>query len=446
MDMDMDENMNPDNNATTNNNHHHQQHQHQNNNHAYNGNGNSNNNGTAKFTDQNNQNTDLVRLIGQQLVNLGYQQTVDSLLEESGVGRLDHPAATRFKNHILSGEWAKANKDIDELAQFLTGNVENSAREMRLLITEQNFLEQIEDDKLTEALDCLRDDLTPNLKDFSRIQYLTKLLLCSSTEEFRTKAGWSGKGIESRKILMDKFHQYIPASIMLPPARLSTLLSQAIEFQKEHCLLHNPNFDIVHDYSDLKSDHQCKPVNFPSVTVQELTGHKDEVWFCKFSNDGLKLATCELKGKIHIWDFDPIKKKLTERCELNCTCYSVVDLSWSPNDTYLIACGSEDQPECWIWNVHTQELKNVVEKHENDNLSTCSWHTSGDMFAIASPKGNFSIYDVDGNTRNRREGVRVQCLSFLNTDPDHILAADILNRIRLYAIANMSSQKDEEDM
>jgi WD40 repeat protein len=31
--------------------------------------------------------------------------------------------------------------------------------------------------------------------------------------------------------------------------------------------------------------------------------------------------------------------------------YGVAYLAWSPDDTYLIACGPEDCAELWIWNV-----------------------------------------------------------------------------------------------
>lgn len=31
--------------------------------------------------------------------------------------------------------------------------------------------------------------------------------------------------------------------------------------------------------------------------------------------------------------------------------YGVAFLAWSPDDTYLIACGPEDCAELWIWNV-----------------------------------------------------------------------------------------------
>lgn len=35
-----------------------------------------------------------------------HSQTVDLLMQESGC-RLEHPSATKFRNHVIEGEWDK---------------------------------------------------------------------------------------------------------------------------------------------------------------------------------------------------------------------------------------------------------------------------------------------------------------------------------------------------
>ena len=50
---------------------------------------------------------------------------------------------------------------------------------------------------------------------------------------------------------------FLPASVMLPPHRLRTLLNQAIELQKEKCPYHNTKLEVgMHSFS-LLSDHLC---------------------------------------------------------------------------------------------------------------------------------------------------------------------------------------------
>ena len=50
---------------------------------------------------------------------------------------------------------------------------------------------------------------------------------------------------------------FLPASVMLPPHRLRTLLNQAVELQKEKCPYHNTKLEVgMHSFS-LLSDHLC---------------------------------------------------------------------------------------------------------------------------------------------------------------------------------------------
>ncbi len=48
----------------------------------------------------------------------------------------------------------------------------------------------------------------------------------------------------------------------------------------------------------------------PCVAIQTLTDHTDEVWFCKFSPDGTKLATGSKDGNLLLYDLDMVKKTI----------------------------------------------------------------------------------------------------------------------------------------
>lgn len=39
-------------------------------------------------------------------------------MEESGC-RMDHPVASKFRDHVMQGEWAKANTDLQQLKDLL---------------------------------------------------------------------------------------------------------------------------------------------------------------------------------------------------------------------------------------------------------------------------------------------------------------------------------------
>lgn len=42
-------------------------------------------------------------------------------MNESGC-RLDHPAAAKFRHHVMDGDWSKADHDLQELRPLLGHN------------------------------------------------------------------------------------------------------------------------------------------------------------------------------------------------------------------------------------------------------------------------------------------------------------------------------------
>lgn len=45
-------------------------------------------------------------------------QTAEMLMAESGC-RLDHPAAAKFRQHVMDADWTKADHDLQELKPLL---------------------------------------------------------------------------------------------------------------------------------------------------------------------------------------------------------------------------------------------------------------------------------------------------------------------------------------
>lgn len=69
--------------------------------------------------------------------------------------------------------------------------------------------------------------------------------------------------------------------------------------------------------------------------------------------------------------------------------YGVAYLAWSPDGSHLIACGPEDCPELWIWNIETEELRVKVSHSPEDSLTSCSWHRDGNKFVTGGIRGQF---------------------------------------------------------
>uniref|UniRef100_A0A8C2HKC7 WD repeat-containing protein 26 n=1 Tax=Cyprinus carpio TaxID=7962 RepID=A0A8C2HKC7_CYPCA len=390
---------------------------------------------------------DVIRLIGQHLHGLGLNQTVDLLMQESGC-RLEHPAATKFRNHVMEGEWEKAESDLNELKALmhspsavvvrvqspLSISTVRCVNRMKFLLLQQKYLEYLEDGKVLEALQVLRAELTPLKYNTERIHvlsgYHTSLLL--------TLRDLSAPSL-SVSLSRVSLTAYLPPSVMLPPRRLQTLLRQAVELQRDRCLYHNTKLDSGLDNVSLLIDHVCSRKQFPCYTQQILTEHCNEVWFCKFSNDGTKLASGSKDTTVIIWQVDPDSLQLKQLKTLEGHAYGVSYLAWSPDDTYLIACGPDDCSELWLWSVQTGELRTKMSQSHEDSLTSVAWNPDGKRFVTGGQRGQFYQCDLDGNLLDSWEGVRVQCL-WCVSDGRTVLASDTHQRIRGYNFEDLTDR------
>lgn len=66
---------------------------------------------------------------------------MQALVDESGC-KLEHPAATRFRMHVLNGSWDMVLSDLKALKDFVSKP--SDLLHMKLLVLEQKYLELIE--------------------------------------------------------------------------------------------------------------------------------------------------------------------------------------------------------------------------------------------------------------------------------------------------------------
>ncbi|XP_035528956.1 WD repeat-containing protein 26 [Morone saxatilis] len=388
---------------------------------------------------------DIIRLIGQHLHDLGlnlqkcdYKMTKRKIRTPSITIGPSHSQCSGPNKWYVLISCGKMLQYIQPVLTLVTSPCLPVQR-MKFLLLQQKYLEYLEDGKVLEALQVLRAELTPLKYNTERIHILSGYLMCSHAEDLRAKAEWEGKGTASRTKLLDKLQTYLPPSVMLPPRRLQTLLKQAVELQRERCLYHNTKLDSGLDSVSLLLDHACSRKQFPCYTQQILTEHCNEVWFCKFSNDGTKLATGSKDTTVIVWHVDTETQQLKLMKTLEGHAYGVSYLAWSPDDVYLIACGPDDCSELWLWNIQTGELRTKMSQSHEDSLTSVAWNPDGKRFVTGGQRGQFYQCDLDGNLLDSWEGVRVQCLWCLS-DGRTVLASDTHQRIRGYNFEDLTDR------
>lgn len=386
-------------------------------------------------------NQEIIRLIGQYLQDIGLEQSVETLMAESGC-YLEHPAATKFRLHVLSGEWSKADAELKELEPLIENGKPSTITEIKFLLLEQKYLEHLDDGCPLDALHVLRNELTPLQHNISRVHQLSSYMMCSNNRDLHARAKWKGKGILSRGLVMERLQTFLPPSVMMSPRRLRTLLQQAVELQTQHCPCHNIAWETNLQNVSLLTDHCCATDGFPMQTIQILSHHCDEVWFCKFSPDGLKLATGSKDATVIIWDVDPYKLTLKHRRTLDSQSQTIVAfISWSPDSKLILVGGPEDTPEVCIWNVDDGKLVVKMSQSMEDSLTCGTFNRDGTRFVCGGQKGHFYLCDLNGGLVDSWEGVRINSVAF-RSDNKTILAADNHYRIRGYTFDNARTEFD----
>ncbi|KAJ8507610.1 hypothetical protein ONZ45_g10037 [Pleurotus djamor] len=307
---------------------------------------------------------EFVRLVIQSLRDVGYIESAATLEAESGYS-LEAPEVSQFRQFILEGRWDKA-----ELALMHLGLIdEEGLLDAKFLIRQQKYLELLEAQRTTAALNVLRNELAPLNVDAEHLHTLSSLIMCSEAADLRRRAGWDGAAGSSRRQLLSNLHRYIPSSIMIPQRRFSTIIQQALLYQRQHCVYHNSrstNFSLY-------MDHQCDKEAFPRVTTTILQMHEDEVWNIEWSHNGRYLASASKDKTAVIWkvgsDSPTHTRDWTTHLVLRDHQYPVGCLAWSLDDNILLTSAEQTIK---LWNTRNGVCMRTIEAHQ-DVVTALAW-------------------------------------------------------------------------
>ncbi|KAG6513244.1 hypothetical protein ZIOFF_023557 [Zingiber officinale] len=339
---------------------------------------------------------EFVRIITKALYSLGYERSGAVLEEESGIP-LHSSVVNLFQKQVLDGNWDESMITLHKIGV----DDENILKSASFLILEQKFFELLENNKVMEALQTLRNEISPLSINKKRVHNLSSCVISPSQ---RISLGFANVGTnisDLRMRLLDELQKLLPPSIMIPERRLEHLVEQALNVQREACYFHNS----VESCLSLYTDHQCGKYQLPSQTTQILQEHHDEVWFLQFSNQGKYLASSSSDKSAIIWEVHEngeftLKHRLIGHEE------PVLMVAWSPDDSRLLTCGLEEVVR--LWDVYSGECLYVYEKLGiGVGLISCGWFPDGKrLFCVVTDK-TICFYDLDGKEVDSWKGQRM---------------------------------------
>ncbi|KAI3389494.1 hypothetical protein SNEBB_003673 [Seison nebaliae] len=263
-----------------------------------------------------------------------------------------------------------------------------------------------------------------------RINQLASFLFCSGSKELRRIANWYGTGSKSRSLLLEALQRLLPSSVMLPPHRLQTLLSQSLTQQRQHCIQQICSHSV--SSLGLLVEHECKSNSVLMSQSQVLTDADTEILFCAFANKSNYLATGCKHGKLRIYKLntETVTFSLYHTFQDDLMT-EVCHISWSPDDRYIVTCDNDGTAYCWIWDFIELRLQRRFHVSDEDSLIVSAFTPIQPYrFAVGGKKGKFYLVDTNGRSLHEGFGIRIQYLGTLSQYD--VIIADTLKRVRMY--------------
>eukprot|EP00164_Ancoracysta_twista_P001040 GFYU01001357.1.p1 GENE.GFYU01001357.1~~GFYU01001357.1.p1 ORF type:complete len:538 (-),score=141.78 GFYU01001357.1:250-1863(-) len=361
---------------------------------------------------------ELVRLITQTLSGLGYSESANLLQKESSI-LLEEDFVKEFRQGVLSGQWDL----VDSLIGRFNITNDKTFRTVKFLIAQQKFLELLERREIESALTCLRKELAPLRQSPERLHKLTSLIMCKDAEDVKDQAEWDGSDGSSREKLLTEFQNYISPSLLIPENRLLSLLQQSLRHQRQQCLYHNTQDKSV----TLYSDHKCSQTQIPRETKFILEEHSDEIWYVQFSHNGKYLASASKDTTAIIWKIGTNSVDVHQH--LHGHTGELSFLAWSPDDTMLLTCGTDNLVK--LWDTKTGDCMETFSKH-TESVTACAWYSDNRRFVTGGLDKHIYEWSIDGDELDARRGYRVNDLA-VTPDGKRIIAICPDKTIRVFS-------------
>ncbi|KAL2344941.1 hypothetical protein Fmac_006226 [Flemingia macrophylla] len=349
---------------------------------------------------------EFVRIIIQCLYSLGYANSASCLESESGVSYRSNEFQF-LESLVLDGSLVDCIDYLNSIKDALGETAESAL----FLVFRQCVMEYLSCGEDALALGVLRKQVSALDVDKYKVHGLAKCLLSLKDRELG-QVDDGGRGVHDlrRRLLRDLEKLFSPP-IVVPEARLEHLVESTVAAWLDSCIYHSSS-----DAVSLYEDHCCSRDEIPTTTTQILNGHKNEVWFVQFSNNGEYLASSSNDCTAIIWKVLE-DGKLTLKHTLSGHQHAVSFVAWSPDDTKLLTCGNTEVLK--LWDAETGTCKHTF-GNQGFVVSSCAWFPNSKQFACGSsdPEKGVCMWDCDGNVIKSWSGMRMPKVVDLAVTPD----------------------------
>ncbi|BGO89478.1 hypothetical protein NBRC10512_003937 [Rhodotorula toruloides] len=381
---------------------------------------------------------EFVRLALQAFQDMGYNGTAEALQAESGFA-LEDPSIQQFRQGVLDGNWDLVERLLSHLPIEPTVDL----TPIKFAIRQQKFLEAMELKQTKKALSVLRNELSPLNFDPNKLHFLSSLIMCSTPDDLRQRAGWDGAAGTSRQQLLVHLQDCISPSVMLPQHRLATLLGQAQAYQQRHRAVPPAPSEPF----SLLVDADPRDVGaFPTVPAHVLQEHTDEVWRLEWSHNGEYLASAGKDRTAIIWSARngfALDKILRDHAE------PISYLAWSPDDSILLTTA---ESIIKMWNTETGTCIATLARHEY-TIGAVAWLPDGRGFVSGGMDSKIFFWDLAGNVTAQLgrspsrildlavtpDGSKLICVGRADTTEPHLVPSRLPSRSQTPANANANA-------
>eukprot|EP00457_Paulinella_chromatophora_P005780 gb/GEZN01005797.1/.p1 GENE.gb/GEZN01005797.1/~~gb/GEZN01005797.1/.p1 ORF type:complete len:511 (+),score=88.85 gb/GEZN01005797.1/:47-1579(+) len=369
---------------------------------------------------------DVIKLISQFLKENGLLQTLRTLQEESQVQLNTVDDIGKFNQDILRGNWDA----VLEVASTLALPAPKLYLLFEQIVVEMAELREVDTARaILRTTPCMLKMKKESPERYLRLEHLLQRTYFDPLEAYPE----GGKKELQRQRIAAALKQEVE---VVPPARLLSLLTQGLKWQRHQGLLpKGSKFDLFR--GEAPSEQVAEEEKFPNKNHKVIKfGAKSHAECAVFSPDGQYLVTGSTDGFIEVWDFQTgkLEKELKYQTDEDFMMHDhpVLCLAFSP-DSELLASG-DAAGTVKVWRIQTGACVRKFPAAHSKGISTVCFAKDSTQLLTASFDNTLRIHGLkSGRTLKEFRGHASYVTSALyGTETNQVISSSADGSLKIW--------------